>query len=230
MFNIKIADVSVGIDNKYKFIKHMCRDYITLDRAKFTVSVTDEEIEREQTGEEKFPPEYLEALAIYRKIAGRLSEYDGFLMHGVLLSVAGRGILLCAASGTGKTTHALLWKELLGDKCEIINGDKPIVRIKDGVPYAYGTPWCGKENIHKNASVRITDICFVHRAEENSVEDMMRREILPSLLPSIHIPDSGVAKVLDAIDAFARNVSFKRLYCNQDITAAKVAYNAIFGE
>lgn len=230
MFNIKIADISVGIDNKYKFIKNMCHDYITLDKAKFTVSVTDEEIAREQTGEAEFPPDYLEALAVYRKIAEKLSEYEGFLMHGVLISVEDRGVLFCAASGTGKTTHALLWKELLGDKCDIINGDKPIVRIREGVPYAYGTPWCGKENIHKNTSVRITDIYFVHRAEENSVEDMMRREILPSLLPSIHIPENGVGKVLEAIDAFARSVSFKRLYCNRDIAAAKVAYNAIFGE
>ena len=229
MFNIKIADIVICIDNKYEYIKNMCADYITEETAEFSVSATDEEILREDEGQGgNFPVRYLETLAIYRRIAEKLSEYDGFLIHGVLMSAENHGILLTAESGTGKSTHAALWLRLLGERCEIINGDKPLVRIIDGIPYAYGTPWCGKEGINKNARVPLTDICFLERGIENSVCDVPKGEIIQNLLPSIHIPEgSGVIAVLDAIDVAAKRIHFRRIFCNMDISAAETAYAAI---
>ena len=229
MFNIKLADIVISVDNKYGYIREMCRDYITEETADFSVSVTDEEILHEENGEsgEKFPPFYLETLAVYRKIADKMPEYNGFLMHGVLMNVEGRGILLTAESGTGKSTHAALWIRYLGEKCEIINGDKPLIRIMDGTAYAYGTPWCGKEGIHKNARVSLGNICFIERALQNSVSCVEKGEIMQNLLPSIHIPENRVIEVLDAIDTMARTVSFCKIKCNMDISAAEIAYNAI---
>lgn len=229
MFNIKLADIAIGIDNKYEFIKDMCRDYITEEDAQFTVSTTDEEIMAEQeNSEERFPPFYLETLAVYRKIAEKISGYGGFLMHGVLMNAEGRGILLTAKSGTGKSTHAALWKQLLGERCEIINGDKPLIRIKEGIPYAYGTPWCGKEGINKNSSVVLTDVFFLNRGKENSVCDVAKSKVAENILPAVHIPSgAGVINVLDSIDIMARNVHFREIFCNMDISAAKVAHDAI---
>ena len=43
--------------------------------------------------------------------------------------------LFCGSSGTGKTTHMLLWQKMLGDRFKFINGDKPIIRFIDNVPY-----------------------------------------------------------------------------------------------
>ena len=123
MFNICLADVVVGIDNKYEYIRDMCRDYISSAPSIFTVSATDVEIERENPDGFPYPSEYLETLAIYRKISEKLADFDAFLMHGVLMDVEGHGILLCAESGTGKSTHAALWQRLLGERLRIINGD-----------------------------------------------------------------------------------------------------------
>lgn len=230
MFKIKAADVAVRIDNKYEYIREMCREYITEEEADFSVSATDAEIMRENDGQPgDFPPHYLETLAVYRKIAEQLAGYNGFLMHGVLMRAEERGVLLCAESGTGKSTHAALWLKYLGDKCEIINGDKPLIRILDGAPYAYGTPWCGKEGINRNARVRLTDICFLERGKENSVCEEKRSEIIQKLLSSVHIPQStgGALAVLDAADAAARKVRFWKIACNMDISAAETACKAI---
>ena len=229
MFNIKIADFVISIENKYEYIQSMCRDYITDEEAEFSVSATDEEIMREsENGQEQFPAYYLETLAIYRKIAEKLADYDTFLIHGVLMSCENTGVLLCAESGTGKSTHAALWLRLLGGRCEIINGDKPLVRIIDGEAYAYGTPWCGKEGINKNARVPLKNICFIERAKENSAIPVEKSEILKNLIPSIHMPSgAGVINVLDAIDKTARGAKFYRILCNMDISAAETAYNAI---
>ena len=228
MFNIKIADTVIGIENKYEYIKHMCRDYLTGEPALFSVSANDEEIMREDTGEVSFPVYYLETLAIYRKISDALSDYNAFLMHGVLMNADGRGVLLVAESGTGKSTHAMLWLRLLGERCRIINGDKPIIRIDSGIPYAYGTPWCGKEEINENSRVRLSDICFLSRGKENSAVPSEKSEVVAKLMPSIHIPrNGGLASVLEAVDTMARNVRFWDIACNMDISAAETVYDAI---
>jgi len=228
VFNIRIADVTVEIDNKYDYIRHLCRNYITDSPASFSVSATDCEILREDTDGENFPPEYLETLAIYRKITEKLSHLDAFLMHGVLISVEEHGILLCAESGTGKTTHASLWKKLLGERLRIINGDKPLIRLIDSLPYGYGTPWCGKEEINENARVRLCDVCFIKRAEENSVRELSKSEVLLKLIPAVHFPDGdGAAKVLESLDTAARSIRFFEISCNMDISAAKIAYETI---
>lgn len=228
MFNIRIADVVIGIDNKYDYIRNMCHDYISTSPATFTVSVNDEEIERENPDGFPYPSGYLETLAIYRKIADKIADSDGYLMHGVLMDVEGHGILLCAESGTGKSTHAALWQKLLGEKCRIINGDKPLIRLLDNLPYGYGTPWCGKEEINENARVRLFDVCFIRRAEENSVRELAKSEVLLRLIPAIHFPDGdGAAKVFDILDVAARNLRFFEISCNMDISAAKTAYDAI---
>lgn len=228
MFNICVADVVIGIDNKYDYIRDMCRDYISSSPAVFTVSATDAEIEHENPDGFPYPPAYLETLAIYRKIAESLSDYDAFLMHGVLMDVRGHGILLCAESGTGKSTHAALWLELLGDECRIINGDKPLIRLDNALPFGYGTPWCGKEEINENAKVQLFDICFIKRAEENSVRELPKSEVLARLIPAVHIPENGnAAKMLETLDTVAKSVRFFEISCNTDISAAKTAYETI---
>ncbi len=228
MFNICLADVVVGIDNKYEYIRNMCRDYISSAPSIFTVSATDAEIEREKPDGFPYPSEYLETLAIYRKISEKLADFDAFLMHGVLMDVEGHGILLCAESGTGKSTHAALWQRLLGERLRIINGDKPLIRIMDSLPYGYGTPWCGKEEINENSKVHLRDICFIKRSLENSVREMEKSEVLARLIPAVHIPENGnAAKMLETLDAVAKSVRFFEISCNMDISAAETAYKTI---
>ena len=42
--------------------------------------------------------------------------------------------MFTAQSGTGKSTHIKLWKKHFGKDVDIVNGDKPIVRVfNDGI-------------------------------------------------------------------------------------------------
>ena len=63
------------------------------------------------------------------------------MLHGVLMEWQGKGIILTASSGTGKTTHARLWREY--ENALIINGDRVLIRKEEGQWYAFGTPWSG---------------------------------------------------------------------------------------
>ena len=150
MFVVRLAELNIEIKNKYDYIKDMCHDYITAGKADFCVSASDEEISAEGKGT-SFDKGYLESLAIYRKIAEKIIEYNGFLLHGVAFEANKCGIAFLAKSGVGKSTHARLWKELLKNKMTIINGDKPLVRIIDEKIFAYGSAWAGKEKIHTKA-------------------------------------------------------------------------------
>ena len=229
MFNIKLADICIGIDNKYLYLEKMCSKYITNDaECEFVVSVTDEEIMAEKTDID-FPPAYLESLAVYRKIAEKMADYDGFLMHGVVLETKDCGVAFLAKSGVGKSTHARFWLEFLGNQAEIINGDKPLVRIKGGVPYAYGTPWAGKEGIEKNKGVILKKICFIKRGSENSCVSLEKNKVMTTLLNQIHFPNNKfLGKILGTVEKVVESTEFFEIHCIKDISAAEVAYNEMF--
>lgn len=228
---IKIADLKIGIENKYNYIVKMSEDYIVEDtEPDFLVSVTDEEI----TAEDDvggLHPGYLEYLAIYRKISEKILEYNGLLMHGVLLECDGKGVLFCAKSGVGKTTHTTLWKKLYGERCEIVNGDKPLIRIIDGKVYAYGTPWNGKEGIHKNKRCELSAICFIVRGEKNEITDVGADKVQRALTQT-YMPKNDpikMLKTLELVDEILSKVTCKKLFCNTDISAAEVAYKGLIG-
>jgi len=229
MITVSIADLIIRIDNKYEYIEKQAKDYLIPDgNADFSVCVSDEEILAEGKAGE-FSLGYLEYLAVYRKIAEEILKYHGLLLHGVLLECEGKGVLFGAKSGVGKSTHAALWKKLLGDKCTIINGDKPLVRIIDGHVFAYGTPWNGKEGLHENKKCELFSICFLERGETNVIREI-EGEALKLILNQTYMPKKDGAKMvmtLDLLDEILTKVKCYKLSCNMDISAAQVAYEEL---
>lgn len=231
MFLLKIADITAEIDNKYRFTRDMCSDYIvTHGTAEFSVSVSDEEIACETgDGNCDYTDDYREFIAIYRKICNVLPRFDAFMLHSAVIELDGTGYAFSAPSGTGKSTHILLWRKAFGDGVHIINGDKPIIRKKDGVFTAYGTPWCGKENWGKNASAPLKSLCFLMRSTGNRAEKITAVSAFPELISQIFLPDTEAERTLAVSLAadFAAKTELFNLYCNKDISAAFTAYNAI---
>ena len=58
----------------------------------------------------------------------------------------------------------------------------PIVRVIDGKPYIYGSPWSGKTPCYRNIKAELGSISRIDRAKENSVEQMDAIEAFASLL------------------------------------------------
>ena len=228
MFAVRLAELNIGIENKYDYIRKMCVDYITDKPVDFTVSVSDDEIMAEDNGT-GFDGGYLESLAVYRKIAERILKYNGFLMHGVAVDVGGCGIAFLAKSGVGKSRHTKLWKILLKDKMIIVNGDKPLVRIIDDKIFAYGTAWAGKEHMHTNTKTELKKICFIERSENNECIPMEKNMVFERLIKQIYIPkDSSLLSLtLDYISALIEKCDFYLIKCNTRISAAKTAYKVI---
>lgn len=231
MFNIKFLETVIGIDNRYPYIENFCSGYITDDSANIVFYADDKDLNFEDS-----PPGYdkgyLESLAIYRKIAEHFIDLDGFLLHCALISVNDRGIAFAARSGVGKSTHIMLWKKLLGNNSEIINGDKPLVRFFNDIPYGCGTPWAGKEGLNTNKSVRIHDICFLERSENNYIKPLDKGEAAKKLFLQVYMPKDSkrILKTMGNIDKLIKNVNVYTVGCNMDISAAKTVYDKIFGD
>lgn len=92
-FRIALAGQVIGVSALYEQTRTFCKNYLTDAPASFEVAVTPADIafEREKNDREaaveghapgNFSDEYLETLALYRKIVERLLEWDTLLFHG----------------------------------------------------------------------------------------------------------------------------------------------------
>ncbi len=230
MIRIKIADIPIGIENKYDYLVRHCEDYLTDEEPLFTVSVADSEIadEREHSTE-SFTDGYFESIVAYRKIAERLAYYDAFVFHGAVISHDGAAYAFTAKSGVGKTTHTRLWMSEFGENTHYINGDKPIIRFIDGVPYASGTPWRGKESYGRNEMARLDGIALLSRSEKNTASSVPPKLAVIKLITQIYMPkDEEAAKLtLKLADRLMSSVRLVELGCNMEAEAAHIALRAL---
>ena len=175
--------------------------------------------------------EYLEELAVYRKIAERMPAYDTFLVHGSAVAVDGWGYLFTAKSGTGKSTHARLWQELLGDRLIYVNDDKPLVRIAPDEAVIYGTPYDGKHHRSSDVAVPLRAVCFLRRGQENSIRACSAGEAFPRLLQQTYTPgdQEALRRTVTLLQALTARVKLYELTCNMEPDAARVAFEGMGG-
>ena len=232
----------IEVTSLYEEVHAYCADYRAAGEQDFAVETTRRDIEREReksAGEDRaegrrvrhFPDWYLEELAVFRKIAEKMPEYDTFLFHSSAIAVDGEGYLFTARSGTGKSTHARLWRELLGDRAVMVNDDKPLIRLTDDRAVVCGTPWDGKHRLSRNISVPLRAVCILERAKENTIREIPVSEARPMLIQQTYRPmnPAALAKTLALLDRLASAVQLYRLGCNMEQEAAEVAWQMMKG-
>lgn len=232
----RFADINYKISNIYSDLERACRDYLIPydSECDEVITITEQDIDSENN-DGGYSREYLEFISVCRKISNNLPLHNAFLFHSAVFDVCGEGVALAAVSGTGKTTHMLLWRKLLGDKLTIVNGDKPFVRFFDNepsTPYAYGTPWNGKEKLGCNMRTPLRHICFIERAEKNSCEKIGISDAINLIFKQIYIPNEpqAAANALSLVDRLLSSCDLWRIRCNMDISAAQTAYGTIFSK
>ncbi len=196
--------------------------------AEFVVSVSDEVIAQEKAQPEKnFTDGYCESICLYRALCEKMVDYDAFLFHASVVSVDGKAYAFAAKSGVGKSTHTRLWLEHFGEKAMIVNGDKPIIRIENGQFVAYGTPWCGKENLENNIGVPLKALCFLERGTKNRIERADSKEVCRRIFHQVVMPKDVKRRLhfLSMIENMIKTIPVYILHCNISDEAVTVAYN-----
>lgn len=227
----KLADIIVDFVNPSQDMQSFLSGYSYNGTPQFSVSVSPQDIEASRnTLSVTVSHLQGEIAAFLKKLLSVVPDYDAFLLHSALIDVNGTGVAFAALSGTGKTTHLLLWKQLLGDSIRVINGDKPIIRFFDNIPYGFGTPWNGKENLGENAKTPIKHLCFIERSAKNRCTKITAEDCLKKIFSQVFLPNDPIVatKILNLLDCFLKSVTIWKIECNTDISAAATAYNAIF--
>ena len=232
-FNIKLANQIISVISQYEYAFKASKEYIVESGEPiFTVCASKEEIQAEAAkADEPLDLAYVEFICLYRKIAELLPLYNCVVIHGAAITYKDSAILFVAPSGTGKSTHIKLWRRIFKDEVDIINGDKPIVCIKNNIS-VFGTPWAGKENWHKNRQTPLKAICLLKQAKENRIKRVDPQAYLPELLKQIYTPieQAAMSQTLWLFDQLLKRVPIYLLECNVSQEAVLTAYNAIIEE
>lgn len=113
-------------------------------------------------------------LSAFLSLERVLLKNNAFLLHASVIDWQGRGILFSAPSGTGKSTQAELWHQERG--CRVVNGDRGLIRRKDGEFLVYGSPYAGTSGVFTDVSVPIDAIVVLSQGQENRVERLSAPE------------------------------------------------------
>ena len=173
-----------------------------------------------------------EYLASNAAFSHRLIDFNGFTLHASAIEVDGYAYLFSASSGTGKSTHTSLWRSVFGsDRVLIINDDKPAIRLVEGIWYAYGTPWCGKEGYNVNAESPLHALCFLERGDKNEIAPIDSGEAVMRIFPQILLPtdEAAVDRLFALLDRMLRQIPCYLLRCTVSDEAVLVAYNGMKG-
>lgn len=235
----RLADLNVQITVRGEYCKKLLApykaDFSDEKNAKidFSVIVTDEELAKAVADAPEFSAAYHESLCVLRQISSKLlTDYNGFLFHSSTVEYNGRAYSFTAKSGTGKSTHATLLKEMLGEKLSYVNDDKPFVRYfpNEGIFYAYGNPWNGKHGRGENVKVPLSGVCFLSRGEQNQIAEVQNPlGYLSFILNQVVYPENEkqADNLLSLLQIMFEKVKFYALKCNMEATAPYTSFNAM---
>lgn len=152
------------------------------------------------------------------------------MIHASVVRNAGKGYLFLGKSGTGKSTHSSLWLKYI-EGSDLLNDDNPIIRIVEGVPMVFGSPWSGKTPCYRNLSVPVGAFVKLRQAPENKIERVRPVEGFATVLSSCSVMkwDERIYNgICDTISEVSMHVSVYKLDCLPDEAAAKLSFNTIY--
>jgi hypothetical protein len=231
----RIARMEIAVEARFDATKEYLKDYLSNSADyELSVCITDEMLEHERKLNREIhgsePSDTLcEIVAILRVICDYIVRRGGFFLHCSCLRIDGAAVIFTAPSGTGKSTHAALWRRHFGDRVTMINDDKPLVREESGGFVIYGTPWNGKHRIGSNISAPIKAMLFLEQAKENYTKPLEPIAALSLLLQQTVRPtDPGeMSLLLDMLGRLIETVPMIRLGCNISDEAVVTAYDAV---
>ena len=237
-FRLKIAGQVAAVTSLFESTPHHFSKYLTDCAPDFSIAVQPDDLRFEQADadaeaaeegfrQRNFPDPFLERAAIQRKFAEHLLEQEILLLHGSTLALDGQGYLFTARSGTGKSTHTRLWREVFGEKVQMVNDDKPFAQLTPEGVTVWGSPWSGKHGLDTNIGVPLAGICLLERGTENIIRPASPaevKELLKGFRPQTEVQVATYGALLDKL---LQRANLWQLSCTKDPEAAKVAFEAM---
>ena len=154
-------------------------------------------------------------------------------IHTSTIKYKDKAIFFLGESGTGKSTHTRLWRENI-EGAVLLNDDSPILRIIDGKPRVYGSPWSGKTPCYKNEDYPLAACVRLSQAPKNRIRRLSVMQGYGALHPSCppcFAYDGGLYEpISDVLGHLLSAVPVYHLACLPDAEAAYLSCKTIFGE
>jgi len=154
-------------------------------------------------------------------------------IHTSVIQYKGRTVLFLGESGTGKSTHTRLWRENI-EGAVLLNDDSPILRIVDGKPWMFGSPWSGKTPCYKVESYPLAACVRLSQAPHNKIRRLTIPQgyaaIHPSCPPDFAYDDTLYDYISETLSCVLGQVPTYHLECLPDSDAAHLSCQTVFGE
>ncbi|MBR1771554.1 MAG: PqqD family protein [Lachnospiraceae bacterium] len=157
------------------------------------------------------------------------AQHDLLAIHSASVLYRDKAWLFSAPAGTGKSTHAALWHDLL--EVPYLNGDLNLIALRPepagGQPkvVVYGLPWCGTSGISSTQTHPLGGIVFLSQAPADSVSPITGDERALSISRRLISPCWNGTMLLHQLDLtaqMAEHIFLCRLACTKDPSALKV--------
>ncbi|MCQ2519406.1 MAG: PqqD family protein [Lachnospiraceae bacterium] len=148
------------------------------------------------------------------------------MLHSVSILYKNKAILFSAPSGTGKSTHANLWKKLFD--INQINGDINVLKEINGEIVACGTPWCGTSGIYSKETFPVGAIIFLKRDSINAIDGLSDHDKSRQLISRLFNPlwnSNRLDSLIKNAETVTKTVPCAILRCTKDDEAAIVCKN-----
>ncbi len=158
------------------------------DSEEYDIVLTEQDMLR---GRELAGPYVSDAELEYKMLlwptASHLLRRMANIVHAVAICWCGKAWLLCAPSGTGKTTQFIRWRQCAGAEARLLSGDMTAVSIEPNDRVAvWASPWTGKEHwVGDPGPVDLGGIIFLEQAEHNELVRLSSSDAVSRLINSV---------------------------------------------
>lgn len=145
------------------------------------------------------------------------------ILHACCIATSLGGILFSGDSGIGKSTQGDLWCKYEG--ANLINGDRPILYKQEDGWVAYGSPYAGSSECHRNAHVGIKAIVMLKQAKECSICRLSVAEAFQRIYAQLTIGawnSENVISACDLVEQLVQDIPIYELSCTPDKEAVDI--------
>lgn len=151
-----------------------------------------------------------------------LPDRGCFILHCAYVLHGGKALLLCAPSGTGKSTLARYWQQHRG--AQIINEDRALIVFREGTAYACGCWATGTARICENVTAPIAAVVLLEQGQENKIVSLRPSEKLRRLVPQTSFDSSDpeqCRKIIELVSDLMEKVKIIGYACIRDESAVR---------
>lgn len=152
------------------------------------------------------------------------------IFHASCVDTVYGGVLFSGRSGIGKSTQGDLWCKY--EKASLINGDRPILHKTNDKWMAYGSPYAGSSNCHRNANTQISAIVMLKQAKTCTIRRLKTAEAFRKIYAELTISTWDFVCVKNACELAEQLVSEIPVYemaCTPDYMAVELLKRVLQG-